>query len=418
MRKRSNANFVVPYLKKGSTFDEEEVSVIRSILQNKETLACGVEREAFEREFADFLGIKYAFSLTNCTVALEFATHLIRLEDGDEVIATPFSYQATVQPLLDKNVTVKFCDIDPNSLCADVGSIEKLITPKTKAVYITHYGGHMVDMDPLMELANKHAFIVVEDCAHSLGTSYKGKKSGSTAHISCFSFHSMKNISTLGEGGMIAFNNDQWAKVIYNIRRNEPDAIFASRNVLFGPYSLEPYEFYTHEKNAFTEDCLKIMHRGTNANLSEVCAAVGRVQLKKLKNFNRCRQNIASYLDNKLSQVEELRLQQVPGHITHSYHLYTVFIHPEFNIDRNALAEYLNQNGVEIVLRYFPIHLLPEWRLKGGKYGQCPTTEYIWFTELLNLPIYPALIESQLDYTVEKIIQGLEHCRQRKVSYS
>jgi len=157
------------------------------------------------------------------------------------------------------------------------------------------------------------------------------------------------------------------------------------------------------------------MHRGTNANLSEVCSTVGRVQLKKLEKFNRSRQNIASYLDDKLSQIEELRLQQVPAQITHSYHLYTVFLRPEFSIDRNALANYLNQNGVEIVLRYFPIHLLPEWRLKGGKYGQCPTTEYIWFTELLNLPIYPTLNESQLDYTVEKIIQGLAHCRQRKV---
>lgn len=418
MRKRNVGKFFVPYLKIGPTFDNSEIDAIQNVLQNGETLACGIEREAFENEFASYIGVKYAFSLTNCTVALEFATYLVGLEEEDEVVATPFSYQATVQPLLDKNVILKFCDIDPNTLCADVPSIENLITPKTKAVFVTHYGGHSVDMEPLMKLANKHGFTVVEDCAHSLGTVYKKRKSGATAHISCFSFHSMKNISTLGEGGMIAFNDDKWSKILGNIRGNEPDAVFASRNVTFGPYSIEPYEFFTHEKNAYTEDCLKLMHPGTNANLSEVCSAVGRVQLKKLDGFNKIRQNIAANFDDKLSQIEEFRIQKVPEHISHCYHLYTAFLRPEFGINRDSLAEYLNTNGVEIVQRYFPLHLLPEWRMKGGYYGQCPKTEHIWFKELLNLPIYPTLSEKQIEFTIEKITQGLKLCRPKKVFYS
>lgn len=409
--------FFVPYAKKGSIFGEEEFQVVRDLLQNEETLSCGLQRELFERDFSDYLGVKHAFSLVSCTVALELATYLLGLKEHDEVIATPFTYQATVQPLLCKNVSVKFCDIDQNSLCADVNSIKMLITSKTKAVYITHYGGHMVDMVPLMKLAEENDIIVIEDCAHSLGSTYNKKQSGSMAHISCFSFHSLKNMCTLGEGGMIAFNNDDWAKIIHNVRGNEPDALLKPRNVNFGPYSKQYYPFETHEKNAFTHECLGIFHSGTNANMGEIAAAVGRVQLKKLDGFNKKRNEIASYLNENLSKISELRIQKVPNHISHCYHLYTLFLVPDSGIDRNVFVEFLFKEGIEIILRYFPIHLFSEWRFKGGEYGQCPNTEHIWFNELINLPCYPTLTEIQLDYMISKILQGVEKCRTKKPSF-
>lgn len=412
-------DFYVPYLLKGSRYGQEEMDVLQEILFNNQTLSCGDQRDLFESEFAKSVGAKYAFSLTSCTTALEFATYLIGLEKSDEVIATPFTYQASVQHLLTMPVNVKFCDIDPNSLGTDISSVERLITEKTKCIYITHYGGYMNEMKPLMELARKWGIYVVEDCAHALGGKYYESFAGTTADISCFSFHSSKNISTLGEGGMITFKDDKWAKIVCNIRGNEPDCIFEQKEIQFGKYKKENMQVFTHEKNAFIEDCKTIFHCGTNSTLNEAACAVGRCQLKKLDNFNSKRTEIAEYFNREIVNMPEFRLQKVPDYIGHTYHLYSFFVNQNSGINRNDFVSYLYDQEIEIVLRYFPLHLLPEWRHRGTKYGQCPTAERIWFEELVNLPCYPGITEDQLDYMIDKIKNGVLKCQEKiKVYYS
>lgn len=411
--------FIVPYLLKGSSYGKEEIAVIKDLLSNQETLSCGQQRDCFDKEFAKFLGVKHAISVTNCTIALEFATYLLNLKEHDEVIATPFTYQASIQPLLTKPICIKFCDIDPNSLCADVESIRKLISGKTKAIFITHYGGGMVEMDGLMHIARAHNLLVVEDCAHAIGSIYKGKKAGATADIGCFSFQSSKNISTMGEGGMITCNNNKWAKIIKNIRANEPDCTFIRKTNSFAQNAQKKSALQMHDKNAYTHDCTKILHSGTNATLSEPAAAVGRCQLRKLDLFNCKRREIAHWLDNNLSLIDEVAIQQVANNTSHTHHLYVFFLRYEYKINRDAFITYLYNQGIEIVLRYFPIHLLPEWRYRGGYYGQCPITERIWFKTLVNLPCYPGINETQLKYMVEKIKEGLIKCTTtKKIFYS
>ncbi len=413
----NNTTFKIPYSGKGSIYDDAELECIKKLLLDPQsTLSCGQETKNFEKEFAEFVGVSHAFSLTNCTIGLQFASYLLGLQKDDQVISTSFTYQATIQSLLTMPIEIKFCDIDENSLCVDIDSIKNLITSKTKAIYITHYGGLMPDMDVLISVARKHNIIVIEDCAHAIGSSYKNRLAGSTADIGCFSFHSMKNISTLGEGGMITFNNPEWAAIIDKIKNIEPHALFSKNDVQFGEFRKSKYSFEDHQKNAFTHDCRAIMHAGTNSTLSEVAAAVGRIQLRKVHQFNQKRKEIFTYLNQALAAIPEIRVQEIPKDIESSHHLYTFFLRPEYKINRDEFVGLLCSYGVEIVLRYFPIHLLPEWRFKGGYYGQCPVTENIWFKEIVNLPCYPTLNVNQLDYMIEAIKKAVNLCvKKRKV---
>jgi len=401
-------NYIVPYVDKGSIYDETEIVALRDILMRDTTLSCGPQRKMFEEEFAEFVNRKYAFTVTNCTTALEFATYLTGLQPGDEVITTPITYQATIQSLLTMPIKVNFCDIDENTLGVNVAHLKTLISSRTKAIYVTHYGGLIGDMDSVTDIATQHNIVVIEDCAHAIGSEYMGRKAGSIGHIGCFSFQSLKNMSTLGEGGMLTFNSDQYAAVISRIRANEPDARFVPlARSPFGDHQKPHDGVVRHEKNAYTHDCVAILHPGTNATLSEPAAVVGRIQLKKLADFNNRRRKIAMQLDAGLSGIRGIRLQKVPSYCTHTYHLYTFFVDPDCHLERNEVITALDAEGIEIVLRYFPIHLLPEWRYHGHKLDECPIAENIWFNELVNLPCYPTLTTEQVDFMIDKVKQVL-----------
>lgn len=406
--------YVVPYTHQGSLYGDEEIAAVANTLLHADTLECGPERDLFETEFADFIGTKYALSTPSCTMALHFAAHLLNLRPGDEVIATPFTYQASVNALLVSPAEVRFCDVDPNTLCIAPASLERLINDRTRAICLTHYGGFMADMDAVMELARSRGVTVVEDSAHALGSEYKGRRPGTQGDISCFSFNSMKNISTLGQGGMITFDDDVWAGVANNLRSVEPDADFIPRREnSLGPHPMPTDDVYRHEKNAYTHDCTNIRHCGTNGTLSEPAAAVGRVQLRKLDALVERRRQIAATLDRGLSDIPGIRLQVEPEQQKSSRHLYCFFVEPDSGLDRDRLAAAIEDEGVNVVLRYFPIHLLPEWRSHGRGHGlgECPVAEKVWFEQLVNLPCYPLLTDAQVDCMVAAVRRAVARVR-------
>lgn len=393
----------VPYLPLGSLLGMEELAAITRVIESGETLSCGTERDLFEQEFAAYTGAAHAVSVTNCTVALELATYLLELQAGDEVIAATQTYQANVTPLLASDVTVKFCDIDPGTLNVSPDAFERLITNRTKALFLVHLGGFPADMAPIMEIANRHGVRVVEDCAHALGTRYRGQSPG-TFGFGCWSFQSYKNMTTLGEGGMVTVSDPDHARVLSRITAIEPDADFSPMSQSpFAGLSEPADEIERHAKNAYTEQCLALRHPGTNATLAEPAAAVGRVQLAKLDFFVGRRREIAYRLDEGLGDLPGLRLQPRFDGVESSHHLYTFFITPEAGIDRDELARRLDADGIQVQLRYFPVHLLPEWRRLGHGLGECPVAERIWFREQMNLPIYPQLADWQVDFMIESV---------------
>ncbi|QPP08388.1 DegT/DnrJ/EryC1/StrS family aminotransferase [Streptomyces bathyalis] len=396
----------VPYPGIGSVFGSRECEAVRETVLFGRTLSAGERRAEFESRFAEHLGRRHAFSVTSGTVALEFALHLLDLRPGDEVIATPQTYLATVQPLLGKDVTVRFADVLPESLNIDPRRVEELVNDRTRAIVLVHYGGHPADMAALRRIAERHGLLIVEDCAHALGTTDAGRPAGARGDLACFSFHSSKNISTLGEGGMVAFDRDAWAERLSRIRANEPDADHVPAPHAFGD-SAGPAAGALYPGLAYTHDCVTLRHPGTNATLSEPAAAVGTVQLERLPELVGRRRSIAARLTEVLDGVEGIRVPRVPDGAEHSYHLFTFFVEPGGPVSRQELLDQLAADGVQTYLRYFPLHLLPEWRLRGHRYGECPTAERLWFEQHMNLPCHPSLSDGQVDCLAASLERAL-----------
>ena len=401
------SKYRVPYSGQGSIFGLDTIEALARVLQ-QDTLAYGPSRDRFEAEFAEYAGARHAFTTTNCTTALHLSVQLLGLGPEDEVIITPQTFWATIRGLQSAGVQLRFADIDPNTLNIDPATIEDKITPRTRAIYLVHLGGLMADMNPIMDIARRHNLAVVEDCAHAPGADYRGRKAGSIGDIGCFSFHSLKNMSTMGEGGMITFNRDDWAAIlrplssigaIYDRKPRESETI--------GPYKKPVHRYGDHAAGAYSFDCVGPVRVGNNYRMSEAAAAVGSVQLRKLDALDDRRREIGQRLNEGLAQIDGIRIQQEPADRRHIYHLYVFFYQPLIegnNDEKEELIRILDAElGVEIQNRYFPIHLLPEIRAQGHYYGECPVAEKIWFEQHVNLPIYPSMINEQVDYTIDAV---------------
>lgn len=394
------SGWVVPYRARGSTLGSAELEALQRLFAGEASLSCGAERDAFEEEFRAVVGAEHAVALTNCTVALEFATFLIGLRPGDEVIAVSQTYHATVQPLVDKDVRVLFCEIDPTTLNVDVDHLESLVTDRTRAVYVVHHGGRCIDLDALGAVAARHDLRVVEDCAHALPATSGGRHAG-TLDIGCFSFQSYKNISTLGEGGMLTVRSAEEDGRARAARAIEPVAAYLPR-ALRPQYEIADRRVYWHHRDSFDRDCASIEWAGTNSTLAEPACAVGRVQLTRLGELTARRADIAARYDAGLGDLPGVELLSTPDpRDDHAHHLYT-FRLTSGRAARDALLTSLVDAGIEIQQRYFPVHLMPEWRLRSGE-TTLPVTERVWFDEQVQLPIYPQLPDDHVDHVIDAV---------------
>ncbi|GGU32433.1 DegT/DnrJ/EryC1/StrS family aminotransferase [Lentzea flava] len=398
-----DGDFIVPFARRGSIVGADELTMITDLVRSGDVLSAGGLRDQFEARFAKHVGSRYALSVTSGTVALELAIEMLDLAPGDEVIATPQTFQATLQPLLDHDVRVRFCDVDPETLNLDPALLRSLVTDRTKAILLVHYGGYPADMDRIMAIARPRGITVIEDAAHALGTGYFGRRPGALGDIGCFSFHSTKNITTLGEGGMITLERDDWAERIDRRRNNEADGIYVPEPAE-EPFLLPWMKF---SADVYRWTCVGVRKPGTNATMAEAAAGVGLAQMDKLDELVERRRWIARRLDDAIARFPGTRIQQVPDGVEHSYHLYTFFV----DHGRDDLVRALHRRGVEVQLRYFPQHLTPEWRWRGHTSGECPVAERLWFTSHMNLPCHPGLSDAQVDHLVAAVEASLHDLR-------
>lgn len=392
----SEDHYIVPYPTRGSVLGTAEIAVLSDVLRSGLPLSAGIYRTIFEQRFAKLIGSRHALSVTSGTVALELAIGVLDLQPGDEVIATPQTYKATVQPLLRSPIKVRFCDVDQDTLNASPACVESLITDRTRAILLVHYGGMPAAMGEIMSIARGRGITVIEDCAHAIGSVYHGRRPGTLADIGCFSFHSSKIISTLGEGGMITLNSDDWAKRVDRIRSNDADTRNEAKPYSIGGLKSAP-NWMLHPGDAFTHSCLSIRHPGTNATMSEPSAAVGLAQLDRLDWLVERRREIASRITAALKRYPFVRLINEPPRIRSAYHLFTFFLESDSRLTRDEFVNRMVRQGIEVQLRYFPLHLLPEWRARGHHIGECPVAEEMWFQQQINLPCQPSLSDPQVD---------------------
>ncbi|MDR3644778.1 MAG: DegT/DnrJ/EryC1/StrS family aminotransferase [Clostridia bacterium] len=373
----------VPYSFFGSIYDEaEEKAVLEAMKQD--SLTMGPKVQQFQKIFAEYCGTKYAFATSNCTTSMHLAAQVMGLQPGDEVITTPVTFIATSLAILKEGATPVYADIDPRTFNIDPKQVEKKITNRTKAIFVVHYGGQMVDMDPIMEIAKKHNLIVLEDCAHAPGAEYKGRRAGSIGDFGCFSFHSLKNITTLGEGGMITCNNDRYAELIQNLRcvnqvqwQNQVD-----------------YWIPSH----FDVDTLNGKW-GNNYRMNEAQAAVGVAQMGKIDMLNAKRIESGRYLNEGLKGIKGVSPVYEDPNCKHVYHLYTVCIDEKaIGASRDDFLRVLyREEGIQGILHYQPTYHFSALKKMGYAQNLCPEAESFFYHREFNTPQHPRLTKGDLD---------------------
>jgi len=375
---------------------EEEQAMIEVLRQGAPT--SGDKCIEFEKDFAAYCGTTHARTVSNGTAALFLSLLALDIKRGDRVLTTPLTWIATAAAAATLGADVDFVDIDPITCNLDPNQLEKKLTANTKAVLPVHLYGQCCDMDAILALSKQHRFAVVEDACHALGAEYHGRKAGSMGVTGCFSFHEQKNISTLGEGGMIVTNDPALFEKVALYRSHCTRVHGTSTKYCL----LDETKFPVGKRFWWQDfdDC------GYNFRMTDVQAAVGIVQLKKLDTFNQRRIDNAAYLTAGLREVPGLTLPSVAPGRKHVFHLYPVQIDAaKFGMSRDDfIYALMHERGIKVGTHYTPLHYATAFQKRGFKKGQFPVAEAV-AERLVTLPINPRQTREALDYLIDSIRQ-------------
>ena len=382
-------------IKFGSQYGEEEKEAVLKVLKNNAPTS-GDACIQFEKDYAAFSGAKYARVVSNGTAALFLSMVGLGIKKGDRVLTTPVTWIATAAAPATLGAEIDFVDIDADTYNLDPAQLEDKITENTKAVIPVHLYGQPCDMDPIMEIADRHNMAVVEDACHAIGAEYKGKPVGTIGKTGCFSFHEQKNISTLGEGGIVLTNDaDLFERIA--LYRSHCTRVHGNSTKYC---KLDEEKFPIGKKFWWQDfdDC------GYNFRMTDIQAAVGIEQLKKVDMLNQRRIDNAAYLTEALRDVPGLKLPTVIDNVKHVYHLYPVMIDPnEFGMNKeDFIYDMLHKYGIKVGFHYIPLHLTTAFKNRGFKKGQFPNAEKLG-ERLVTLPINPRQTEEALEYLVKSI---------------
>lgn len=345
---------------------DEVMKAIGQVLDGM-NLYLGANCQALENEFALYCGTKHAVGVGSGTEAIQFALLACGVGAGDEVITSPHTFFATAEAIACIGARPVFADINPLTYNIDPDGIEEKITEKTKAIIPVHMYGQTAEMEPILSIARSYGLHVIEDACQAHGALCKGAKAGAMGSAGCFSFYFTKNLGAYGEGGMVMTNDDAIAEKL-RLYRNHGHASKYEHSVI-----------------------------GYNGRLDEIQAAILRIKLKHLDEYNRKRRERAS-LYHALLKDTLLALPDEAKDMTHVYHLYVVR-----SARRDSLQEYLRESGIGAGIHYrIPVHLQGALSHLGHRKGDFPEAEKAC-EEILSLPMYPELSEEDQIYIAEKI---------------
>ena len=360
------------YLKEYHEHKKEILDAVESVFESGR-LILGQFGKDFEDQYAKYVGVKYGIGCDNGTNAIFLALKALGIGQGDEVITVPNTAIPTVSAIVSTGATPVFVDINPKTYLMDMTKVEEKVTTKTKAIVPVHLYGQCVDMDPLLEIAQKHNLYIVEDCAQAHGAEYKGRKAGSMSAASPTSFYPTKILGGYGDGGMIVTNDEQIDKELRRLR------------------------FYGAEKTYYAQE------HGYNSRLDEVQAAILLTKLPQLDEYVERRREIAK-IYNELLADTSLTLPYEDDYGKHAYYLYVVR-HPE----RDRIMEELKKRDIFVNISYpWPIHTMTGYQYLGYKEGDFPETESA-AKEIFSLPMYPTLTDEEVKTVCEAIKSIVNH---------
>jgi dTDP-4-amino-4,6-dideoxygalactose transaminase len=337
----------------------------------------------FERTFADFCGTQHALAVSNGTAALHLSLLAIGCGPGDEVILPSLTFVAAANCIANTGAVPVFCDIEgDDDLNMSPDDVAAAITPATKAIVVFHYGGHPCRMEDLLELAERHGLILIEDAAHAPGSSWDGRMCGTIGHVGCFSFFSNKNMP-VAEGGMLVTS----------------DAKLAERLRLLRSHGMTTMTWDRHRGHASTYD---VVATGFNYRLDEIRAAIGLVQLERLEDGNRARARIVSLYRAALDGVKGLTMPFREADSSLANHLAVILVPP--GADRDRFRGALERARIQTSVHYPPIHLFTEHRRRAGT-RPLPQTEAL-AQRLVTLPLYPHLEDAAVAAVTQAVLKA------------
>jgi perosamine synthetase len=368
--------------------DDNDIQSVIEVLKSS-YLTQGPVLEQFEKAIAQYVGAKYAVAFCNGTAALHGAYYAAGIGENDEIITTPITFAATANAALYLGAKPIFVDIDPQTYNIDVNKIEKAITSKTKAIVPVDFTGQPANLDPIMGIAKRHGLVVIEDGAHSLGATYKGRKIGSIADMTMFSFHPVKPVTT-GEGGIVVTNSPVYYEKL---------KLFRSHGITKEAHLLSKQEgpwYY------------EMIDLGYNYRMTDIQAALGLSQLQKLDQFIERRQLIADRYNEAFKNMDEIIVPYQLDDVKSGWHLYVIQLNTStLKAGRKEIFEALHKENIGVQVHYIPVYYHPYYQNLGYKKGICPIAEEV-YQNIITLPLFPKMTDEDIDsviYGVKKVIK-------------
>ncbi len=367
--------------------DEDDVAAVARALRS-DYLTTGPAVASFEASLCAFAGAGFGVAVNSGTAALHCAMAALDVGPGDEVIVPPMTFAATANCVLYRGAVPVFADVEPGTLCIDPAQVERNITPRTRAVIGVDYAGQPCDWDALRRIADKHGLVLVADACHALGAAYKGRRVGTLADISCFSFHPVKHITT-GEGGMAVTDDVELAGRMRAFRSHGVDSDPNARAAQGG-------WFYAMEELGF------------NYRIPDILCALGESQLGKLPVWLKRRRELAARYAEALGAMADVEPLALRSGAEHAWHLYVVRVPAAF---RKAVFQGLHARGVLANVHYIPVHLHPYYRRElGTAEGLCPVAEAA-YAGIVSLPMHAALSNADQDRVLAALGEALAEAR-------
>lgn len=352
-------------------------------------LTQGPKVEEFEKVLAKYVGARFAVSFSSGTAALQAAYFAAGIKKGDEIITSPLTFAATANAAIWQGAKVVFADIEEETGNLDPVEVEKKITKRTKVIVPVDYAGLPARLEEFRKIVRKRRLILIEDAAHALGTSYKGRRVGSIADMTMLSFHPVKSITT-GEGGAITTNQKDFYERLLIFRNH---GITKDKRKFRHP---SPGDWY-----------YEMQELGLNYRMTAIQAALGISQLKKINKFIAARRRIARSYDQALSGISGITLPSEPRGFLSSYHLYPIRLSEKFKDRRDKIFAKLRNAGIGVQVHYIPVYWHPYYRKLGYRKGICPRAEE-FYRAVISIPVFPTLGIKDQNYVVKCIQSQLK----------
>jgi dTDP-4-amino-4,6-dideoxygalactose transaminase len=363
---------------------QEEIQEVADTLRSG-WITTGPKTQQFEAAFRNLVGAADAVGLNSCTAGLHLGLRALGVQPGDEVITTPMTFCACANVIEHLGAIPVLADVEPDTLNLDPKAVEAAVTPRTRAILAVHYAGHPVDLDPLQDIAATHGLAMLEDAAHALPASYKGRMIGSGDHPVSFSFYATKNLTT-GEGGMLT---------------GSPELIDRARILGLHGMSRDAWKRYGDGGSWFYE----VAEPGFKYNMGDVQAAMGVAQLRKLERFQRRRREIVEVYNSAFEAVDALEIPVERPEVEHAWHLYVLRLRlGTLRIGRDQVIDELTARNIGTSVHFIPIHIHPYYREKYRyQPEQFPVAQGA-YQRMLSLPLHPMLTDTDVTDVVTAVL--------------